>query len=283
MVCGVGRRRCGRGRTAAVRADLSRVTRTLHHVAPYLTVPYSTVPYHTVSYAAGRTHDSEDLTLSLSKKAKGKESRCGKPAKMWKTLWKTCRGGEWGRCWAGWPRSGVVQDGWPGSGVVRDGWPGSGVVRELRRARWLAFLPREKTLDKLCKSILDWKQEITQEAARDRRRRRERDASTASGEQSSASSPRGEGLGLAQNLPNEKTCMEGWLPCTFRVRWGFRRGGPGLTQPEPDAAGAGRSRGWTRPKPDAAGACAGRGPCQTGLVSRRMGAAAGQLCWPWAG
>ena len=33
----------------------------------------------------------------------------------------------------------------------------------------------------------------------------------------------------------------------------------------------------------AAGACAGRGPCQTGLVSRRMGAAAGQLCWPWAG
>lgn len=26
-----------------------------------------------------------------------------------------------------------------------------------RRARWLAFLLREKTLDKLCKSILDWK------------------------------------------------------------------------------------------------------------------------------
>ena len=30
-------------------------------------------------------------------------------------------------------------------------------TRELRRARWLAFFPREKTLDKLCKSILDWK------------------------------------------------------------------------------------------------------------------------------
>ena len=30
-------------------------------------------------------------------------------------------------------------------------------TRELRRARWLAFFPGEKTLDKLCKSILDWK------------------------------------------------------------------------------------------------------------------------------
>ena len=30
-----------------------------------------------------------------------------------------------------------------------------------RRARWLAFLLREKTLDKLCKSILDWKQGTT--------------------------------------------------------------------------------------------------------------------------
>ena len=46
------------------------------------------------------------------------------------SLWKTCRGGEWGRRWAGWPGSGVVRDGWPGSGVVRDGWLGSGVVRD---------------------------------------------------------------------------------------------------------------------------------------------------------
>ena len=30
-----------------------------------------------------------------------------------------------------------------------------------RRARWLAFLLREKVLDKLCKSILDWKQGTT--------------------------------------------------------------------------------------------------------------------------
>ena len=30
-------------------------------------------------------------------------------------------------------------------------------TRVQRRARWLAFLLREKFLDKLCKSILDWK------------------------------------------------------------------------------------------------------------------------------
>ena len=30
-------------------------------------------------------------------------------------------------------------------------------ARVQRRARWLAFFLREKTLDKLCKSILDWK------------------------------------------------------------------------------------------------------------------------------
>ena len=91
-----------------------------------------------------------------------------------------------------------MRDGWLGSGVVRDGWPGSDVVRGCGcwvrcgdRAEQDAgaaqgaladFLPREKALDKLCKSILDWKQEITQEVARDRRRRRGRDAPTASGE-----------------------------------------------------------------------------------------------------
>ena len=115
-----------------------------------------------------------------------------------------------------------------------------------------------------------------------------RDATTSQGKE-----------GRAQAPPDEKNVHGRTLPCTFRVRWGFRRGGPGLTQPGPDtaraghsqgrtqpkldAAEAGRSRSWTQPKPDAAGACAGRGPCQTGLVSRRMGAAAGQLCWPWAG
>ena len=174
-----------------------------------------------------------------------------------------------GATWCGTAGRGVTWCGTVGRGAMWCGVAAAGCAvaivrsraRELRRARWLTFFQREKTLDKLCKSILDWKQEITQEAARDRRRRRGRDASTASGEQSSASSPRGEGLGLAQNLPNEKTCMEGWLPCTFRVRWGFRRGGPGLTQPGLDTAGA----------------YAGRGPCA------KPGPPAGQLCWPWAG
>ena len=37
-------------------------------------------------------------------------------------------------------------------------------TRVQRRARWLASSPREKMLDKLCKSILNWKQGITQAA-----------------------------------------------------------------------------------------------------------------------
>ena len=242
---------------------------------------------------------------------------------MWETLWKVC-----GKPAAAGNGAGAGQ---AGRGVVWCGLAAAGCAvaivrsrtRELRRARWLVFFPREKTIDKLCKSILDWKQEITQEAARDRRRRRGRDASTASGEQSSppsprgeglwcgtgtrrdtgtaggsrdlptssgehssASSPRGEGLGLAQNLPNEKTCMEGWLPCTFRVRWGFRRSGPGLTQPKPDAAGAGRSRSWTQPGLTQAGghapnrvprrvSCAGRGPGSGCAAAHARGPGAG--------
>ena len=59
-------------------------------VSRHRTQPYRTVPYHTVSYLTAGTYGKAYLTLSLSKKARGKESRCGKPAKMWKTLWKTC-------------------------------------------------------------------------------------------------------------------------------------------------------------------------------------------------
>ena len=40
-------------------------------------------------------------------------------------------------------------------------------TRVQRGARWLAFFPREKMLDKLCKSILNCKQRITQAAAGD--------------------------------------------------------------------------------------------------------------------
>ena len=118
-----------------------------------------------------------------------------------------------------------------------------------------------------------------------------------------ATAPRGEGIarcnhfarkrGAGTSSTRRKNVHGRTLPCTFRVRWGFRRGGPGLTRPKPDAAGAGhsqgrtqpkldaaeagRSRSRTQPKPDAAGAYAGRGPCA------KPGPPAGQLCWPWAG
>ena len=56
--------------------------------------------------------------------------------------------------------------GWHVVAAVRCG------ARVQRRARWLAFLQREKMLDKLCKSILNWKQGITQAAAGDGLRHR---------------------------------------------------------------------------------------------------------------
>ena len=63
--------------------------------------------------------------------------------------------------------AGVVDAfGWRVVAAVRCG------TRVQRRARWLAFLLREKMLDKLCKSILNWKQRITQAAAGDGLRHR---------------------------------------------------------------------------------------------------------------
>ena len=63
--------------------------------------------------------------------------------------------------------AGVVDAfGWRVVAAVRCG------TRVERRARWLTFLPREKMLDKLCKSILNWKQGITQAAAGDGLRHR---------------------------------------------------------------------------------------------------------------
>ena len=132
--------------------------------------PYRTQPYQTRSYCAVRMHCSEDLTLSLSKKAKGKESRCGKPAKLWKSLWRDCGKPVLRR--VGPLRSGAgLRPGALGFVPVIGGhgvaWcafaAGCAVAavrcraRVQRRARWLAFLLREKFLDKLCKSILDWK------------------------------------------------------------------------------------------------------------------------------
>ena len=63
--------------------------------------------------------------------------------------------------------AGVVDAfGWRVVAAVRCG------TRVQRRARWLDFLLREKALDKLCKSILNWKQGITQAAAGDGLRHR---------------------------------------------------------------------------------------------------------------
>jgi len=63
--------------------------------------------------------------------------------------------------------AGVVDAfGWRVVAAVRYG------TRVQRGARWLAFFPREKMLDKLCKSILNWKQGITQAAAGDGLRHR---------------------------------------------------------------------------------------------------------------
>lgn len=115
---------------------------------------------------------------------------------MWKTLWKTCcKALRPLRAGAGAAEHGAVPTGgmcgcgrgfWSGT-VRRALSAGAGVVdafgwrvvaavrcgtRVQRRARWLAFFPREKMLDKLCKSILNWKQGITQAAAGDGLRHR---------------------------------------------------------------------------------------------------------------
>ena len=91
-----------------------------------------------------------------------------------------------------------------------------------------------------------------------------------------ATAPRGEGIarcnhfarkrGAGTSSTRRKNVHGRTLPCTFRVRWGFRRGGPGLTQPEPDAAGAGHSQGRTQPKLDAAEAGRSRSRTQPGLT-----------------
>ena len=100
---------------------------------------------------------------------------------MWKTLWKTCfKALRPLRAGAGAAEHGAVptvvvcgcgRGFWSGAvwrvvAAVRCG------TRVQRRARWLAFFPREKTLDKLCKSILNWKRGITQAAAGDGLRHR---------------------------------------------------------------------------------------------------------------
>ena len=173
-------------------AALSRVSSRGRLVAPYPTVPYSTVPYCVLPY-------SRNIRQSISYPVSLKESQ-GERKPLWETgenvenyvesAWKTCfkalrplragslmgtfgRGRSGGGFWSGPVRralsagAGVVDAfGWRVVAAVRCG------TRVQRRARWLAFFPREKMLDKLCKSILNWKQGITQAAAGDGLRHR---------------------------------------------------------------------------------------------------------------
>ena len=179
-------------------AALSRVSSRGRLAAPYLTVPYSTVPYCVLPY-------SRNIRQSISYPVSLKESQ-GERKPLWETgenvensvesVWETCfKALRPLRAGAGAAEHGAVPTGGMcGCGVgLRPGavWrvlsAGAGVVdafgwrvvaavrcgtRVQRGARWLAFLLREKMLDKLCKSILNWKQGITQAAAGDGLRHR---------------------------------------------------------------------------------------------------------------
>ena len=174
-------------------AALSRVSSRGRLAAPYPTVPYSTVPYCVLPY-------SRNIRQSISYPVSLKESQ-GERKPLWETsenvensvesVWKTCFkalrpgvvrcgcGGAWGRADRGdvRVRQGLLVGHSPARAFSRCGCGGRFCWRVVaavrcgtrvqRRARWLAFLPREKMLDKLCKSILNWKQGITQAAAGD--------------------------------------------------------------------------------------------------------------------
>ena len=179
-------------------AALSRVSSRGRLAAPYPTVPYSTVPYCVLPY-------SRNIRQSISYPVSLKESQ-GERKPLWETgenvensvesVWKTClKALRPLRAGAGAAEHGAVPTGgmcgcgrgfWSGT-VRRALSAGAGVVdafgwrvvtavrcgtRVQRRARWLTFLLREKMLDKLCKSILNWKQGITQAAAGDGLRHR---------------------------------------------------------------------------------------------------------------
>ena len=189
-VCG---RKCPARRGACVTGTVC-----VRHVAPYHTVQYRTVP-HRVLPCSRNTRQSISYPVSL------KESQ-GERKPLWETgenvensvesVWKTClKALRPLRAGAGAAEHGAVPTGgmcgcgrgfWSGT-VRRALSAGAGVVdafgwrvvaavrcgtRVQRRARWLTFLLREKMLDKLCKSILNWKQGITQAAAGDGLRHR---------------------------------------------------------------------------------------------------------------
>ena len=156
-------------------AALSRVSSRGRLAAPYPTVPYSTVPYCVLPYSRN-IRQSISYSVSL-KESQGERKPLLETSENVENVWKTCfkalrpgvvRCGCGRGFWSGTVRrvlsagAGVVDAfGWRVVAAVRCG------TRVQRRARWLAFLLREKMLDKLCKSILNWKQGITQAAAGD--------------------------------------------------------------------------------------------------------------------
>ena len=170
-------------------AALSRVSSRGRLAAPYPTVPYSTVPYCVLPYSRN-IRQSISYPVSL-KESQGERKPLLETSENVENVWKTCfKALRPLRAGAGAAEHGAVPTGgmcgygrgfWSGpvwrvlsagAGVVDAfGWRVVAAVRcgtrVQRRARWLASLPREKMLDKLCKSILNWKQGITQAAAGD--------------------------------------------------------------------------------------------------------------------
>ena len=166
-------------------AALSRVSSRGRLAAPYPTVPsYCVLPYsrnirQSISYPVS-LKESQGERKPLLETGENVEN-------VWKTCFKALRPGVVRRRRSG--HGGVPTGGMCGCGrgfwsgtVWRALSAGAGVVdafgwrvvaavrcgtRVQRRARWLTFLRREKMLDKLCKSILNWKQGITQAAAGD--------------------------------------------------------------------------------------------------------------------
>ena len=171
-------------------AVLSRVSSRGRLAAPYPTVPYSTVPYcvlpcsrnirQSISYPVSLKESQgerkplletgENVENSVENLLQGAQAAAGTGTGAAEhggvPTGGTCGCGR--GFWSGTVRrvlsagAGVVDAfGWRVVAAVRCG------TRVQRRARWLASLPREKMLDKLCKSILNWKQGITQAAAGD--------------------------------------------------------------------------------------------------------------------
>lgn len=171
-------------RMAGGGAALSRVSSRGRLAAPYPTVPYSTVPYcvlpcsrnirQSISYPVSLKESQgerkplletgENVENSVENLLQGAQAAAGTGTGAAEhgavPTGGTCGCGR--GFWSGTVRRGLSA----GAGVVDAfGWRVVAAVRcgtrVQRRARWLAFLLREKMLDKLCKSILNWKQGIT--------------------------------------------------------------------------------------------------------------------------